>query len=347
MRVTTIGVPILDLFLTGEFSVVDNEHFTFAAGFPLHRGICFPLGEKIRATELRYALGGGVLNTAETFAQLGLATTACGKLANDPLSAQVRTLLRGKAYTRALRRYRGLTNLSTILLTPSGERTILTYRDSNTRWQLSELPLPREQLVYLAMGHSTPLLWKRYLPLLRRRKNLIAANPSPLLLTQRHLAKNILNALDVLILNHEEAELFLRREGQPEEILVALRAALPQPRVMAMTLGADGVLVDAKKKSCHEGGSATSGASSIFQSTGFCSRRAIDVTGAGDAFASAFVGSLALDNCAFSEITIREAIRKGCANAVSVIEQIGAQAGILTKQGYRALRFRRLSVTVK
>ncbi len=333
MRVTTIGVPILDLFLTGEFAVLDDKHFTFATGFPLHRGICFPLGEKIRATELRYALGGGVLNTAETFARLGLATTACGKLATDPLSAQVRTLLRGKSYIRAFRRYRGLTNLSSILLTPSGERTILTYRDPNTRWQLAELPLPREQLVYLAMGHSTPLLWSRYLPLLQQRKNIIAANPSPSLLSQRRLARNIFNSLDLLILNHEEAELFLNREGKPEEILAALRTALPQPRVIAMTLGADGVLVDADKKNYH--------------TTGFQSRRVVDSTGAGDAFASAFVGSLTLDNFVLDDANIREAIRKGCANAVSVIEQIGAQAGILTKRGYQAIRFRRLPIKIK
>lgn len=334
MRITTIGVPILDLFLTGDFSVFDNKNFTFAAGFPLHRGICFPLGEKVRATGLRYALGGGVLNTAETFARLGLATTACGKLATDPLSGQLRLLLRGKGYTRAFRRYRGLTNLSNILLTPSGERTIITFRDPNTHWQLSELPLPREQLIYLALGNTEANLWHRYFRLLRQRRNIIAANPSTQLLVRPgSLTKKIFNALDLLILNHEEAELFLRREGKPLEILSALRATLPQPRLLAMTLGPAGVLVSAGDK--------------IYQTVGFRPRRVVDSTGAGDAFASALVGSLALDHYNLTEANISEAIRKGCANAVSVIEQIGAQAGILSKSAYRSARFRRLAISAK
>jgi sugar/nucleoside kinase (ribokinase family) len=52
---------------------------------------------------------------------------------------------------------------------------------------------------------------------------------------------------------------------------------------------------------------------------------AVERTGCGDAFASAFLAAI-MDN-----VTIPEAMRWGTANAASVIGRVGSQAGLLTK----------------
>jgi len=60
-------------------------------------------------------------------------------------------------------------------------------------------------------------------------------------------------------------------------------------------------------------------------SAGIFRGKLVDRTGAGDAFGSGFVAGIIEKN------NIEYAIRLGSANATSVVEKIGAQAGILTK----------------
>src|SRR3989344_915666 len=67
-----------------------------------------------------------------------------------------------------------------------------------------------------------------------------------------------------------------------------------------------------------------------------------DGPGGGDAFGSGFVAGLARIQ------DIGYAIRLGSANATSVVEAIGAQAGILTKRRFESEpRWRRLAITRK
>jgi len=54
-------------------------------------------------------------------------------------------------------------------------------------------------------------------------------------------------------------------------------------------------------------------------------------TGAGDAFSSTVTAALALG------LDLKEALRWGPVNSMSVVQQVGAQAGLLTRQAIEEL----------
>jgi len=92
-----------------------------------------------------------------------------------------------------------------------------------------------------------------------------------------------------------------------------------------MTDGPNGVMV--------------SDGANIYQSGIFKDQKVVDRTGAGDAFGSGFVAGLAhkRENCEKGLCrtdNIEYAIRLASANATSVVEQIGAKKGILTKEEF-------------
>jgi len=70
----------------------------------------------------------------------------------------------------------------------------------------------------------------------------------------------------------------------------------------------------------------------------FKEEKLIDRTGAGDAFASAFVsGFIKTGN-------IQEAIKWGSANGTSVVERVGAKEGILKEKEYQSARWQGLKI---
>jgi ribokinase len=56
----------------------------------------------------------------------------------------------------------------------------------------------------------------------------------------------------------------------------------------------------------------------------------VDRTGAGDAFASTFVAALA------KGLSLEDALRWGPINSMSVVQKVGAQAGLVTEQELHA-----------
>jgi ribokinase len=136
----------------------------------------------------------------------------------------------------------------------------------------------------------------------KKNKIKIALNPgaAQLRLGLKKL-KNILSAVDVLILNQEEAARlsgFKRLNKYVQGIVI-------------MTKGPEGVVVSDGKN--------------LYQAGIFKEKRHIDRTGAGDAFGSGFVAGLIRSN------KIEEAIRSGTANSASIVEHWGAKNGILSK----------------
>jgi sugar/nucleoside kinase (ribokinase family) len=69
--------------------------------------------------------------------------------------------------------------------------------------------------------------------------------------------------------------------------------------------------------------------------------KAVGKTGAGDAFASAFLSAIILKK------DIQTAMQWGTANSASVIQQIGAQKGLLNKVGIEKMvrRFKNIKPT--
>jgi len=81
----------------------------------------------------------------------------------------------------------------------------------------------------------------------------------------------------------------------------------------------------------------------LWQAGIFKEKKVIDRTGAGDAFGSALVAAF-LKSKKITPQLIERGIRLGSANAASVVEQLGAKAGILCKTGLNQNRWQRLMI---
>ena len=66
-----------------------------------------------------------------------------------------------------------------------------------------------------------------------------------------------------------------------------------------------------------------------YYESGIYPGRTIETTGAGDSFASAFITAI------IEGENILSALRWGAVNASSVVEQVGAQKGLLSKEGIK------------
>lgn len=275
---------------------------------------CFPFGAKVDIDEILFETGGGAGNNAATFARLGkLRTAALARVGADSAGRDVvEALRRERIATRFIQTTKEEpTAYSTILLSEVGERTILVYRGASRTIESARIPwksLSARWFYLSSLGGNLPLLAK-LIAHARRTGAQIAMNPGGEEF-KRGAAKlrPLFRKLDWLNVNREEAA---RLTGAPygniRAILRALRSFAPASIVTDGPRGAYAVL---PKKIMYA------------KTLGTKPR---NVTGAGDAFGSAFaVGLIKRRDSAY-------AMRLGILNADSVIRGMGAKAGILSR----------------
>jgi ribokinase len=328
----TIGTAVRDVFLKSElFKVVRDPEHLKKMGFPSGEAQCFALGGKIDVENPPIsAMGGGAANAAVTFARQGLKTAAIAGLGADRDGDAIIEDLRAEGVTlHASRSKKNGTGYSTLLLSPSGERTILTYRGAANDLRLAEIRLNkfRPRWAYIVPS-AIPL--SVVLAIAKHCKNVgtrIAIDPSHYYLEMgANKLAPLLKIMDVVKMNREEAAL-LTGENYKDEKAIFKAFDKIVPGIAVLTDGPRGVVVSDGKK--------------IYRAGIFKEKMVADRTGAGDAFGSGFVAALAAGK------DIEYAIRLGSANATSVVEHIGAHTGALKKGDFRKeSRWRSLRVSV-
>lgn len=297
-------------------------------------------GQKIEVSDLIYHTGGGATNAAASFSKLGFDTTAFFKIGNDtPGLFILEELERFHIKTNHIATKIGQTGTAFVIPCPSGDRIIFVYRGVNMDLREDELPLDEiratDQLYITSLnGPASDLL----LPITRYAKEndtFVAVNPGT---TQMHDAASILSDslpyIDILIMNATEAQLCARslydikKKSVPSTssddtpALLSdnitddhfnLRAFFKEivsrgPQIVVVTNGADGVYVSYEDTIYYHPSIKTD---------------IISTLGAGDAFGSCFVGSLARG------ASIEDAMRYGVINSSSVIQHIGGKIGLL------------------
>lgn len=327
--ILTIGSATRDVFLESpSFRVLrDPEHLS-RIGFPTGEAECFALGSKIEISNVDFALGGGAANAAVTFARGGLKTAALVRVGNDSAGRDiVSNLKHEKVRTQAIVDKKHGTAYATILKAPNGERTVLIYRGASEQLSKNELSqqVVASKWIYVVPGSINPSVLIPFLIRARKSGTKIAVNPSRfyLSLPRKKLLK-LLSISDVVISNREEASLMTEVPyHETNHIFKKFDELIPG--IAVLTDGSRGVHVSDGK--------------SVWSAGIFKQRLVVDRTGAGDAFGSAFVGAL------IRGASIPEAMRRGSANATSVIERIGAEAGILSRELYSAPRWKKLLVS--
>jgi len=338
--VLAIGTATRDVFLRSPlFKIVRDPKHLEKLGFPTGEAQCFALGGKIEVEELVATVGGGAANAAVTFARQGFRAAASVAIGNDiPGRVVQEELKREKIKVFPARHKEKGTAFSNILLSPTGERTILNYRGASANLSLRDIPASAlgARWAYVTPGHIPFIEIKKIVEALARKKVKIAMNPSQyyVQMGMKKLAP-IFRHLALILVNREEAAALTHMRYEDERGIFKKFDEVVKG-IAVMTEGPKGVLV--------------SDGARIYRAGIFRDQHVVDRTGAGDAFGSGFVAGL-MRKHPTSRIshpttdTIQYAIRLGSANATSVVEKIGAQPGILSRTAFdRSARWQRLSI---
>jgi len=340
--IITIGTSTRDIFLTSRvFKILHDPKHLKKIGFPIGEAQCFALGEKIEVSKPIFSIGGGAANAATTFSRQGFKTAALIKIGQDESAENIlKELKKEKITPLAVYEKNKSTAFSVILLSPSGERTILVYRGASENLNVQEIPFGKmkSHWAYISPGKIPYPVIEKLFNYFSKNKILIAFNPSRYFLEMGiEKLKPLLDKTKVMILNREEASYLTAINYQKEkEIFKKLDKVISG--IAIMTDGPKGVMVSDGRFIYSAGIFSSEGGSLPVRQAGASGGRGklIDRTGAGDAFASGFVAGLIQkkENCEKGlcrPYNIEYAIRLGSANATSVIEKIGASEGILTK----------------
>ncbi len=329
--VISIGTATRDVFLMSPFFKVlrDPGHLE-KLGFPTGEAECFALGSKIDIERIALTTGGGATNTAVTFGRQGFNAAALVTIGDDPIGKEVvAELERERVAPLAIINRGDITAYSTILLSESGERTILSYRNPDDN--LREGTIPFEKLktawAYLAPGTIDLATLARLIDVLHAQGARIAINPSMHFIRYGVAAvAPLLARVSVLIVNREEGAALTGIDYRDEREIFKRLSGLVSG-VVVMTDGPRGASV------CDR--------ATVWRAGIFKEERVVDRTGAGDAFGSGFVAGLIQrrETCEGGKCgadNIAYAIRLGSANGTKTVEVIGAKAGLLTKEQFEA-----------
>ena len=344
MKILTVGGAMID-----TIAIIDSDRIERMT--MLNADSSFLLleeGRKTEAEEVSTHPGGGAVNAAVAMARLGMGVALLAKLGTD---ARADAILARLAQERVSSQWtmcdgRAPTGASVLISSHDRNAAIFTFRGANTLLEVKDL---REDafavdIVYIAnLSNELADCFPTIVGRAKAHGALLAANPGPRQLSARGQAfLESLAAIDILALNHTEADLLVpglvARFGEdgptlalaPGEEAPALAArglvgggfemgiaayfrALTRlgPKHVIITDGARGAFVGSPKE--------------ILFAPALKSKVA-GTAGAGDAFAATFTAYVALGR------PVEEALRAATINSASVVGYIDTQTGLLRRQ---------------
>ncbi len=305
--VVTIGAATRDVF-------VKSRHFDKIKSTAAPDGFeaCLPMGAKIELDEIAFETGGGATNAATTFARFGFKTGCIARIGHDVGGKEIEDLLKREGIDKNLVQYdpKLSTGYSIILLAGAGHRAILTSRGAARK--IAEKEIPWEKIkthwIYVTSLGGNEKLLKDIFSFAKKHLVKIAWNPggAELEMGMKKLLPYLMQS-DVLIMNKEEAGLLSGLPSRHVDGLLKKIGALPRT-ALVITDGEHGAYLTARGAVWH---------------AAVMPGKAINTTGAGDAFGSAFTSGL------MREGDLDAALKMAALNSHGVVTHMGATAGIL------------------
>ncbi|MFV0485030.1 MAG: carbohydrate kinase family protein [Candidatus Saccharimonadales bacterium] len=305
-RIVSIGAALQDVYL------IDRDDFTTEMGLDgkdYFDGL--QLGSKIDIDKVRFSTGGGATNAATSFARSGHEAIFMGCIANDPAGAAVLEALDKEGIDTSYICYaRGVhTGYSVLLLTPSGERTILTCRGASAKFEMlnpKDLDLVQPDWLYVSTLRGDMDMLDKFFTKAKKLDAKIMFNPGMLELEHAKKTIGLLSDVDVLLVNKEEAKKIVPGV-MLEELLGRLKNYV---KTVIVTDGNQGAIATDGVKSYRVG---------LYEDV-----KVKDATGAGDAFGAGFLTAYAAGK------SLRNSLIFASANSTSVVRKIGAKKGIIS-----------------
>jgi ribokinase len=315
-KIICIGSACKDIFFpTSEGNVINTpDDLTSQAK------ISFELGAKYKVENRFEAIGGCAANVASGLSRLGEEAICYSKVGDDVMGEWIRKELEKSGVNISLveTETNFQSDLSSIIIDKnSGERVIFSNQKVNGTLKIEEDKIEDAEWIFIGDLHGE---WEKHLDeifaVAQKNGIRVAFNPR-----QSNIHDNaekitaMMSSAEVVFLNKDEAieiaQIVVSDESQAnlnnEEFLIKKIKELGMDAIV-LTDGKNGVWGCIGEEIVHVEAS---------------KEKAVDSTGAGDAFASGFLASYIKDN------ELGECLRWGIANGGSVVNFYGGTAGLL------------------
>lgn len=324
--IVTIGSATMDVFVEcDEANIVSVSTKNNKSEF-----MSYPYGSKMEISAFASNVGGGGVNTALNFANLGLKTSAICKIGDDIYSKGVMEAL-GKSsldLSNVIQDSTVSTGFSIILLSFQGDRTVLAQRGANATLKKSEInfdAIKEAELLYIAplSGESNRVL-ASIVEFAEANGTHVCFNAGTTSIKKGfEYIKKIIDTAEVVVMNKEEASMCTKIEVRPDSRDEKFSESLIHPDIKSMLtklkIGEKQVIVITDGK---EGAYAYDG-KTFYQCDNFPAK-VVSTLGAGDAFASTFCAALSR-----TKFDIGKSLMYGSVNSASVVAHFGASEGFL------------------
>ncbi len=298
--VVVFGSSFYDTYITSdEFKVKHTNEGVM---------LCELYGKKIEIKDIVVTTGGGATNAAVCFERMGLQSALVSCVGRDFWGRMVREQLEEEGvsllYLQTNKKHK--TSSSTALVGLDGDRTILVHRGASNylSWRGVDWDRLDGRWAYISSLGGDFTLLEKILQWSKDKGVKLAFNPGGSELREKERLWKILPYFEILLVNKQEA---MQLTGESD-----LRAA------WFYSCGSEIVVVTDGQKGAH---AYTKDKNHIHQNAIIA--KAVEVTGAGDAFGSGFVAGL------INGLKIEKALETAAYNSSSVVEHIGPKAGLL------------------
>jgi sugar/nucleoside kinase (ribokinase family) len=318
-EVVTIGDAFQDLFVfSDDFKVLRDP--SFKSG----KSLSFDYGAKIDVENIEYHSGGSAINAAICFSKIGFESAIISFIGSDDSAEKIISQIETAGISSELLQKDDEPTNTAVILSHDGDRTILAYHGKRDFNSLALAKNLKTNWFYLSpIGKESANLENKIIQNIAKNGSGLVWNPGPLQIKQGAKAnRHLLHLCNILILNREEAISFSGcGQSKIEDCLKDLHQA-----------GAKLVVVTDGKNGAKEFDG------EVFYQIDSSPDERVDATGAGDAFASSFASRI-ISECDIikpqkfmpNRETISEALKWGIVNSGSVVGQVGANSGLLSK----------------
>lgn len=270
----------------------------------------FNSGEKYLADGYKLFTGGIASNISVGLSKLGIKTGIISEIGTDLLSDKIAQNFKEEGVsTDLIKRNPNRTPTLSAIISSRSKHIIFTAHVRSDH-EFSFENIDASWIIIASLGEEWKKTYDKALSFAKSKNIKIAFVPGRnQLKAGRESLTDVLENSEVLILNKDEAKMLTGESEDVNTLLTELKKI--GPRVSVITNNT-------------EGSYSTDENSNIYHADAI-KIEAKETTGAGDAYASGFLGAYITGK------SIEEAMRWGAKNASSVIQKVGAKEGLLTR----------------
>ena len=310
-KILGIGNAIVDVFVKVDDNFLSKNNLTKGSMKLIEKAEFETLKDRIKIEKIE--AGGSVANTIAGISYLGGNSSFIGKVNSDEF---------GRIYKKSLEKIKvnfyyseKSENLSTgasiIFITPDSERTMCTYLGISSQLSkedINEDKIKDHELIFLEgylwdKGKSEEM-FKHVINIAKKNNTKIAMSLSDTFCVTRHrndFFKLLVNDLNILIGNENE----INELVQKDNLLASINELKKINKIVVITRGENGSLVILNNE--------------ITKCESLKVKKVLDLTGAGDLFASGFLKEY------LDKSNINKCLQTGSELAAKIIEKIGAR----------------------